>query len=305
MRKLFVFISMMLAICCNAQNSNNDTNADGKVSIIDVCNTINKAIEKKNTDEVNALLTKLGNTVDETLGIVPRTPVFEDFTDEDGKVYRIGISGAIDLGLSVRWASYNVGAASAAEYGDYFAWGETEPYYKEGNAQVSSCSQWRAGKSGYNWNSYFDSVNGSDTNFKKYAVGKKTELDPEDDVAHVKWHGDWRMPTSNELYELFELDEVFTTYRGIDGYILIGINGNCIFVPAASHRVGADLYMLGQGLHYWSSTLDESYSRLANSMDYGIRLFGADGTRYYGQSVRPVYGKTSHGGNNDGGEEAN
>lgn len=65
------------------------------------------------------------------------------------------------------------------EYGDYFAWGETEPYYTAGHSQDNPCSNWKTGKTGYNLDSYFDS------NYAKYTTDKKTQLDPEDDAAHV------------------------------------------------------------------------------------------------------------------------
>lgn len=298
MRKLFVFISMTLALCCNAQNSNNDTNADGKVSIIDVCNTINKAIEKKNTGEVDALLAKLGNTVDEILAVEARTPIFEEITI-NGKTYHLGISGAIDLGLSIKWAAYNVGATSPAEYGDYFAWGETEPYYTEGKSQVSPCSSWKSNKTGYNWESYFDLDNNNE--FSKYTVGIKTELDPEDDAAHVKWRGDWRMPTGDEVEELHTLASLWVVYSGQDGLLIVGKNNNAIFLPAAGLRYNKSLYFTVDSGHFWSSSLDAS-SNTAIAYDYGDTMAGwSDGIRFYGQSVRPVYGPASH----DGGEEAN
>lgn len=301
MRKLFVFISLMLALCCNAQKAINDVNADGKVSIIDVCNTINKAIEKRNTDEVNAILIKLGNTIDEILAVETRTPVFEEITI-NGKSYHLGISGAIDLGVSIKWAAYNVGATSPAEYGDYFAWGETEPYYAEGKSQVSPCSSWKYNKTGYNWDSYFDLD--SSNEFAKYAVGKKTELDPEDDAAHVKWHGDWRMPTRREIEELHTLSSLWTVYGGRDGLLIIGKNNNAIFLPAAGLRYNKSLYFTVDSGHFWSSSLDTS-SNTAITYDYGETMPGwSDGVRFYGQSVRPVCGSSTSG-NDDDGEDAN
>lgn len=288
MRTIFVFFSIMLALCCNAQNSNNDTNADGKVSIVDVCNTINKAIEKRNTAEVNAILVKLGNTIEETLGIESRIPEFEDIYI-NGKEYHIGISGAIDLGISIKWAAYNVGATSTAEYGDYYAWGEIEPYYTDGNSQVSPCTSWRTGKSaGYTWASYFDSVDGTAYNFAKYTTSKKTQLDLQDDVAHVKWSGDWRMPTAEELDELFSLPRVRMKYNGKDGYVIMGENDNAIFIPSAGLWDENELLFVGT-MHIWSSSLNGKYSYNAVSKDLGNTVFGwPNGRRYYGQSVRPV-----------------
>ena len=99
---------------------------------------------------------------------------------------------AVDLGLSVRWATCNVGANSPEEYGGYYAWGETEE------------------KKDYNWDTY-KWCKGSYNTFTKYCtngsyglIDNKIELDAEDDVAHVKLGGDWRMPTFDEIKELIE-----------------------------------------------------------------------------------------------------
>ena len=51
--------------------------------------------------------------------------------------------GAVDLGLSVLWASCNLGASSPEEYGDYYAWGEVIPYYSDGHSQDDPCSSWQ------------------------------------------------------------------------------------------------------------------------------------------------------------------
>ena len=98
-------------------------------------------------------------------------------------------SQAVDLGLSVKWSSLNLGAVSPEDYGAYFAWGETET------------------KSDYSWLTYKWGT--SPTTLKKYntkrskgTVDNKTVLDPEDDVVHVKLGGKWRMPTDAEWKEL-------------------------------------------------------------------------------------------------------
>ena len=88
---------------------------------------------------------------------------------------------AVDLGLSVKWATCNVGADTPEGYGDYFAWGETSP------------------KSTYNASTYLW-CNGSITALTKYnTVDNKIVLDLADDAAHVIWGDSWRMPTNAEL----------------------------------------------------------------------------------------------------------
>lgn len=192
----------------------------------------------------------------------------------------------VDLGLpsGLKWATMNVGATKPEDYGDYFAWGETEPYYTEGHSLDNPCTNWKAGKTGYNLDSYFDS------NFAKYATDKKTQLDPEDDAAHVNWGGDWRMPTKEEQDELrTKCSWKWTTSGGVNGYVVTGPNGNSIFLPAAGCRGNSSLYNAGSDGYYWSSALHEYSSCGANEL-YFVSV-GVDRTfydRYYGLSVRPV-----------------
>ena len=98
----------------------------------------------------------------------------------------------VDLGLPsrIKWATCNVGATTPEEYGDYFAWGETEP------------------KDNYDWSTY-KWCNESNATMTKYCtdssygtVDNKTVLELEDDAAYVNWGGNWRMPTKAELDEL-------------------------------------------------------------------------------------------------------
>ena len=186
---------------------------------------------------------------------------------------------AVDLGLSVKWATCNVGAAKPEECGGYFAWGETEE------------------KDNYDWGTY-KWCKDSDNTMTKYcctkkygAVDNKTVLDPEDDVAHVKWGGKWRMPTKEEFKELCEkCTWKWTTQSGVRGYLVTGPNGNSIFLPAAGHRDGSELDRRGSYGHYWSATLNEL------SSDDACNLYFVSGSyywynwnrRFYGHAVRPV-----------------
>ena len=186
---------------------------------------------------------------------------------------------AVDLGLSVKWATFNVGATKPEEYGGYYAWGETEE------------------KDTYNWSTY-KWCNGSYYTQTKYCtdsyygtVDNKTVLDPEDDVAHVKWGGSWRMPTKAEQDELrTNCTWTWTTQNGVKGYKVTGTNGNSIFLPAAGNRYGAYLYDSGSYGRYWSSSLDvgSSYNAYYLYFDSGHYGWGSN-NRYIGQSVRPVF----------------
>ena len=188
----------------------------------------------------------------------------------------------VDLGLSVKWATCNVGANKPEEYGDYFAWGETQP------------------KSTYNWSTY-KYCNGSLTSLTKYCtnssygtVDNKTILDAADDAARANWGGSWRMPTDAELTELREqCTWTWTTQNGVYGYKVTskksGYTNKSIFLPAAGYRNDSSLYSAGSYGSYWSSSLDTGYPYYA----WGVYFNSDDvsrgyGNRYYGFSVRPV-----------------
>lgn len=143
---------------------------------------------------------------------------------------------AVDLGLTsgLKWASCNVGASDPYAIGDFFAWGETSTYYEEGQTNMNNLT-WKQGKeAGYVLGNYFDLDPTNQNLFLKYKNEGKHILDPEDDVAHVKWGGDWRMPTPEEYQELIdECDWYWTDADGDVGYRIVSKNnGNWIFLPA-------------------------------------------------------------------------
>ena len=168
----------------------------------------------------------------------------------------------VDLGLSVKWATCNVGASSPEDYGDYFAWGETKT------------------KSTY----YNDN---SVTYRKKFSdIGGQSQYD----AARANWGGTWRLPTKAELEELENrCTWKWTTQNGVKGYKVTGPNGNSIFLPAAGYRFGSSLSSAGEYGYYWSSTPSERDSNRA----YGLFFNSSNQyvywvSRYDGQSVRPV-----------------
>ncbi len=188
----------------------------------------------------------------------------------------------IDLGLSVKWATMNVGASNPEDYGDYFAWGETEP------------------KDVYDWSTY-KWCNGSYTSLTKYntsssygTVDNKTKLELSDDAAHVNWGGAWRMPTDAELTELREqCTWTWTRQNGVNGCkVMSKSNGNSIFLPAAGFRNYSSLYNAGSSCYYWSNSLDTDtdylYNALGVSFSFPDNLHWFNNSRGFGQSVRPV-----------------
>ncbi len=187
----------------------------------------------------------------------------------------------VDLGLpsGLLWATCNVGADSPEDYGDYFAWGETET------------------KSTYNWSTY-KWCNNSDWpyDFTKYntesdygTVDNKTVLEMSDDAAHVNWGGGWRMPTKAEMQELKDnCPSEWTTQNGVNGRKFTGPNGESIFLPAAGYYSGGSLNDAGSDGCYWSSSLGTGSPYYAYNLYFRGAVDMNSYSRYCGLSVRPV-----------------
>lgn len=216
-------------------------------------------------------------------------------------VHPIELEEMVDLGLSVKWASLNIGASGLGERGDYFAWGETETYYEEGYAMEVNQKHWKNGYSdyGYNWQNYKWS-NGT-SSLKKYnsspdygIVDNKTQLEYCDDVARVRLGGLWRMPTIDEFIELknnctWQWIRIYDT----EGYKVTsnisGYTDKWIFIPVAGFRWEKDIREFSLFAAYWSSTIYGNWSGRGlyfNSND--IEIDGRE--RCFGQTIRPVYG---------------
>ncbi len=170
----------------------------------------------------------------------------------------------VDLGLSVKWATCNVGASKPEDYGDYYAWGETstKTEYTEDNSKTCGSSMGDiSGNSSY-------------------------------DAARANWGGTWRLPTKAELEELEnKCTWTWTTHNGVKGYKVTGPNGNSIFLPAAGFR-HSSLILAGSSGHYWSSTPDKSSVYKACILIFNREgPFVSDYSTYDrddGRSVRPV-----------------
>lgn len=201
------------------------------------------------------------------------------------------VDEAVDLGLSVQWASCNLGATKPEEYGGYYQWAgledlaSTSIYLNYSNCPYHTGSSYSSGWTKYipsNQTSYWSGPGSPDN---------KTVLDPEDDVAHVKLGGKWRMPTEAEFTELINnCTSVWTTLNGVNGRKFTSKkNGNSIFLPAAGFRCYDDLYRGGSSGYYWSSSLDTGDPYCACDLYfYSDQVYTHDNYRYYGQSVRPV-----------------
>lgn len=186
---------------------------------------------------------------------------------------------AVDLGLpsGLKWASFNVGATVPEEYGDYYAWGETETkeYYSQ-NTYAYFHVGGAVDADGFEMDLWDDLGDISGTEY---------------DVAHQKWGSSWRMPTQSEFQELKD----YCTWKWgakntVYGYKVTGSNGNWIFLPAAGFRYDSSLHLGGSNGYYWSSTQGPSSPSSAYRLGFNSSDInpGSNDDRFYGQSVRPV-----------------
>lgn len=192
----------------------------------------------------------------------------EEEDDNSSSSSNISAGVAVDLGLSVYWADRNVGASSASDYGNYYAWGETKTKssYTESNNTTSevSLSDW-SGNSSY-------------------------------DAARANWGGTWRTPTESECDELiFDCSWKWTTQGGHTGYMVTGPSGNSIFLPAAGNMSDSSLEDAIDSGCYWTST---PYNLATKNTKRAMGMtFISDATKWtttdwngrqLGFSIRPV-----------------
>lgn len=189
----------------------------------------------------------------------------------------------VDLGLpsGTLWATCNVGAITPEGYGDYFAWGETQP------------------KTTYNWSTY-RYCSGDKDQLTKYCnksnygnngfTDNLTTLLPEDDAATANWGSGWCMPTREQWLELYwYTTNTWTTQKGVNGRLFTASNGHSLFLPAAGCRWDDEFGYVDRYGGYWSSSLITVYPGGAlcyrfYSGNYGVR----DDYRNSGLSVRAV-----------------
>lgn len=258
-------------------------------------NATNKNVTWSSSDESVAKVDNSGKVTAVKAGTATITVKTEDGGKTASCVVTVYSDEYVDLGLSVKWATCNLGATKPEEYGLYYQWGDTQGYssgkyfgWSDGIGNVT-----------YKW------CNGSENSLTKYntkslygTVDNKTVLDMEDDAARVALGGNWRMPTDAEWTELRNncTWTWISNYNGtgVAGMIVAskksGYTNKSIFLPAAGCRSGDGLLShAGSGGYYCSSSLctDGPYYAWLVSFDSG-NVSKSLGYRYLGQSVRPV-----------------
>jgi uncharacterized protein (TIGR02145 family) len=179
------------------------------------------------------------------------------------------IPEAVDLGLSVKWASFNLGAIAPEDYGlDYF-WGMTTSA-QEGQS--------------YDWGT-------EDGNLYYNETDNRHVLTLEDDAANANLGDLWRMPTITEMRELMNTENCswnWTTLNGVKGFDVVSkITGNSIFLPVDRG---------GEYACLWSSCCPYPYSYTDQA---GVMSYGQEGVSIVlgmrlDHGIRPVYGEWIH-----------
>ena len=244
-------------------------------------NSLIAAVNSGNTSAAAALaqiIQKLEELKEKIGNVTPPTP---QPTDE-----------YVDLGLSVKWATKNLGASKPSDYGNYYTWGETEP---KAEYTWATYKWMQTGQSDWKHITKYTIADGKTEGIWYDAGGNfvgdnKTTLEAADDAATRKLGSPWRMPTMIELQELIDhCTWTWTTQDGKNGYEVKGTNGNSIFLPAAGYRKGSVLFYAGSEGYYWSSSLSTG-----RSFNARVLYFRSDGhawndtSRYPGFTVRPV-----------------
>ena len=205
-------------------------------------------------------------------GLYYRTYVTFEGREYYGEIYHVEpiafaptVGEAINMGLSVMWASSNVGAEYPEQWGNYYSWGETST------------------KGEYGTDNY------------TYPLDTPGNLPLSRDAAYVNLDGKWRMPTEDEASELLEntLHE-FGEFRSVQGYLVVSKkNGNALFFPAAGYKAYTLYYEGGEGIYWTSSSAgieDQSaymFSFKCPKDRFGFRISGFTGS-HWGCSIRPV-----------------
>lgn len=191
----------------------------------------------------------------------------------------------VDLGLSVKWATCNIGADKPEDHGDYFSWGETEnkrinnwETYRFTEGDKNEISKY-CGNSQYGWHELADSL---------------SALEPDDDVAHKKWGGNWRIPTKAQMKELIDnCTWTWTTRNEINGYLVTGkkpgYTNRSIFIPVTGTFDDGKIFNPTKSGHYWSRDCGTVYPPYAYTLELSAReaSIGME-SRCESIAVRPV-----------------
>ena len=250
----------------------------------------------------------LCETESEYESLVYETPHVALTEDDDTVHYdkpKIIVNGYefVDMGLSVDWATCNIGAESPEKNGWYFMWGDTVPYTTDrtpmagGDAITfswnSNCPHWVSGTASFEtkWSKYTATDGYSSTGVKD----DKLILESEDDAAYMHIGEECRTPTKEEYQELLNAcNSTWTTKNNIRGYLftLKTDPSKTLFFPASGYLAGTGWKSYSSYGYYWLSSLDSSDSSNGDGMFFSSISCSRDcGSRCQGRPIRAVLPK--------------
>ena len=236
-------------------------------AILEPANTTERNVSWKSSNTEVATVSENGLVTGVSAGEATITAKIASF-EASCKITVYELMVAVDLGLSVKWGSRNLGALTSQDAGNYYAWGETEP------------------KDQFSWDNYKWYDGSSITKYN--TTDHLSILLPEDDAASVTLGGEWRLPRESEFYELIKQCKWSSVEKGM---IVEGPNGNEVFIPYTGYMEDS-VQSTSRG-YYWTSTnVDNSYGFF-----YGFEnsnSFSQLCDKYFGFAIRPVYGEIPH-----------
>lgn len=169
----------------------------------------------------------------------------------------------VDLGLSVKWATRNLGAEKVYEVGDYYAWSEIET---KNSFTENNCPNFNADIPDFSGNPEYDAAT--------YALGEG-----------------WRMPTHEQCEELsLNCYWEWTEVNGKGGFKITGPSGKAIFLPAAGYKYGTHVSEDDVNGYYWTSTPDHAGAAMCLSFMKGDWCGGwCVAFRDSGFLIRPIH----------------
>ena len=262
-----------------------DANGDDAVTMADANAVVNCFLNSSATDGFNYVTADVNG--DSNITMADANAIVNMFLSGEYQLDPYNGHEYVDLGLSVKWATCNVGATTPYETGNYFAWGETST------------------KSYYAWSTYRYITDGghipeSENTFVRYSSSDgKTVLDTGDDVASVKWGGNWRMPTREDLDELLDANNCKWVWKTspVPGYKVTslkeGYKDKYIFLPATGMITLDGGPYTDMGCYYWTSSLKSNSPSfvyiLIGMNSNGNNIYRCDQERRFpGLAVRPV-----------------
>lgn len=168
-------------------------------------------------------------------------------------------SSPVDLGLSVKWAPFNIGAEKETDYGGYFGWGDT----------TGELTAYTAGQYG--------------GTCRAMHIGGN----PDYDIAAAQWKGHWRLPTPDEVQELLKCNPKSTTKNGVKGWSFSN-NGNSIFIPLAGIREGTEYAHVDTYAYVWTDSITPGYTGVCFQI-MTSKVTPSESNKAHGMSVRPVW----------------